>query len=384
MGYKFSDPAHGYFIRAAKPPRQKSYVPDYEGLRAVEPSRTGWTAFSRRYIRLFRSQSECISPVNPIVSRSLPHRCLSTIDRPAGATRPSNRDSAISPIIVSRVSLLFLLLTLHSDRFRSFRNGRGVVENVSQFLIQIFVWYIYFQVLSKIEFSYPFLRVAKRFPPTFDKKREQSRATLKLQVEEEGKGSEMGGLSGSGLYRRGVSTTELSRWISLRTVHRPVLRIWAAPIHPYQPLFIIIHAGRVGALLTWRVSFCACVEQQEDTTKVNCARNAFATREAVGEVRDWFFFGWTVHFLPILENAFQFQSLKFLQSNSLPLRHFRNRCNYEPQFPIIREEKHKFHPCWRIPSRDRAGCRSLNDRLGKRASGWVSKCGWRQSTVAAP
>ena len=30
----------------------KSYVPDYEGLRAVEPSRTGWTAFSRRYIRL--------------------------------------------------------------------------------------------------------------------------------------------------------------------------------------------------------------------------------------------------------------------------------------------------------------------------------------------
>lgn len=179
-------------------------------------------------------------------------------------------------------------------------------------LLKMFLnsWYkfscdIFISKFYQIEFSYPFLRVAKRFPPTFDKKREQSRATLKLQVEEEeGKGSEMGGLSGSGLYRRGVSTTELSRWISLRTVHRPVLRIWAAPIHPYQPLFIIIHAGRVGALLTWRVSFCACVEQQEDTTKVNCARNAFATREAVGEVRDWFFFGWTVHFLPILENAY--------------------------------------------------------------------------------
>lgn len=43
----FPDPprAHGYFIRAAKaasrPPHVKSYVPDYEGLRAVEPSRTG-------------------------------------------------------------------------------------------------------------------------------------------------------------------------------------------------------------------------------------------------------------------------------------------------------------------------------------------------------
>lgn len=91
-----------------------------------------------------------------------------------------------------------------------------------------------------------------------------------------------------GLYQlsRGVSTTALSsRWISLRTVHRPVLRIWAAPIHPYQPLYhnscrpsrCIVNVTRDRFFLT-PVYVCVCgaaTNRGYIRMKVNCRWNCF-------------------------------------------------------------------------------------------------------------
>ena len=78
-------------------PHVKSYVPDYEGLRAVEPSRTGRTAFSRRYIRVLgHSQS---------VSRRLIRSSWTILASPRSIgqrnTFLSNENDAISRIIVS-------------------------------------------------------------------------------------------------------------------------------------------------------------------------------------------------------------------------------------------------------------------------------------------
>lgn len=114
VGVINSPRAHGYFIRAAKaasrppPPPRKIICPRLRRSPGRWTIEDGANCFFPEIYPSFRSQSECISPVNPIV---LNDPCLSAIDRPAQHL-PFEwkwRDFPNNRIVEAKVSFFFLL-----------------------------------------------------------------------------------------------------------------------------------------------------------------------------------------------------------------------------------------------------------------------------------